>query len=76
MMAIWMWAMGMLMAWPVGYWLGRRARRMAEDERAELLAMGISYGIDPVPGESLSEYRRDVIRERDRRAAVERRHRS
>lgn len=51
----------------------RRKRKRAQDERAELIAAGESYGIPFVPGENLDDYRRRVVKRRDDRALEEER---
>jgi hypothetical protein len=47
-----------------------RSAKARSDERAQVIAMGDGFGIEYVPGEDFDEFRRDVVRARDRRAAV------
>jgi hypothetical protein len=49
-----------------------RAGKARRDERAELIALGASYGVEHVPGENTDSFRARVINERDERIKVER----
>lgn len=52
-----------------------RGRAKAQrDERSQVIAMGEGMGIEYVPGEDFDEYRKDVVRERDRRARLRSQH--
>lgn len=62
-------AIGAVGAGALSALVSRRGRRKAErDERAVVIAMGLEYGIEYVPGEDFNEFRKDVVRARDARA--------
>ncbi len=61
-----------LVAAVAGFIQSRRFKALS-DERAQLIALGASYGVEYVPGEDIDGFRRRVSRERDERTDEARR---